>query len=81
MVEAGEKLAQIALQHVAKAPRKSLRSIQGTMGAFFNAVGIGIEDEAAFKDGLDNITECMMDHAVTERSRGDQTSFGFVNSE
>ncbi len=42
VVDAGEKLAHIPLEHVAIAAGKLLAAIQGAMGAFADAVGVGV---------------------------------------
>ena len=81
MIDAGKELADVALQHIGVVPRQLLRAIQGAVRALTEAVGVRIGDKCAFEDGLDEVTERMMDYPVAEGCGGDQPTLGLVNVE
>ena len=79
MIDAGKELADVALQHIGGVPRQLLRAIQGAMRALADAVGIRICDKCAFEDGLNEVTERVMNHPVAEGCSGDQPTLGLMN--
>ena len=66
VIHAGKELFDVALQHVHPAAGELLRPVHGAMGTLPLAAGIRIINEAALKDRLDDITQGVMDHLVTE---------------
>ncbi len=81
MVDAGEELAQVAGEDVAKAPSVGLAAIEGAVGAFADAVGVAGGDERPLEARFDDVAEGVMDYAVPEWRSGDETALGLVNVE
>jgi hypothetical protein len=51
------------------------------MCAFADPVGIAITDKATFKEGFNEVTEGMMNDAITKGGGTNKAAFGFMNSE
>jgi hypothetical protein len=51
------------------------------MGPFADPVGITIGHETTFENGLDQVTECVMDYPIPERGGADQPPFGVMDVE
>ena len=81
MIDAGEKLPQVALQHRGVAARQLLHTLQGAVRALAEASGVGVSDEGTLEDRLDEVAQGMVHHAVAERCGGDEAALGFVDEE
>ncbi len=81
VIYAGEELAYITGEHIGIATGKVGAAVQGPMGALAHPVGVGIVDETAFKDGLDDLAESVVDDPVTEGRGGDEAALGLVDVE
>jgi hypothetical protein len=57
VVDAGEELAHVALEHVGMPPGEVLRPIQRGVSALALAVGVGIVDEARLENGADDVDQ------------------------
>jgi hypothetical protein len=71
VINGGEVLFEVALQHVAPAAGELLAAVERAVRAFAEAVGVSICDEAPFPDRLGDVGERMMHHAVSKRRGGD----------
>jgi len=81
VVEAGEELAEVALESVAKTAGETLKTIQRAMGALAHAVGERIGNEAALERRFDDLAKRMVHDPVAKRRGGNQSPFWFVDEE
>jgi hypothetical protein len=79
VVDAGEELLDVALQHVAPATGKLLRPVHRAMGAFSYATGVRVIDETTLKDGLDGAAQGVVHHPITKGSGGDETALALLD--
>lgn len=49
------------------------------MGAKAPAIGVGVENKGAFKDGHDHVAEGMVNHSIAVGRSGNNAGFGFSN--
>lgn len=78
MIDRGEELHDICLQHVGIAAGKLGAAIQGGMSTFAGAAGVGIMDEAGFPDGFNDMAQGMMHHPIPEGGGADAAGFAIV---
>ena len=71
VVYTGEKLHDIALQHIGVAPGEVGAAVQGRVGALTFSAGVRIMDETRFPDRFDEVAEGMVGDPVAERGRRD----------
>ncbi len=81
MIQAWEKMLDIALEHVGVAPGKLGAAVQGGVGAFANPAGVRIVNEAPFPQRLDHLAQGMVDNPVAERRRRNQARLRIVDAE
>ncbi len=74
-------MPHVALENVRKAARVLLRPVERPVGALADPVGVGIGDEAALEERLDDVAQRVVDDPVAERGGGDQSPFGLVDVE
>ena len=72
VVETREELDEIALQAETAAARQAERSSQRPMGSFLPATGVGVGDEAALEERLEQRDQRVMHDAITEGRRANQ---------
>src|SRR5512135_1179759 len=81
MIDAGKELADVALENVAVASQIMLEPVHSRMGALAPAAGIGVLDESALEERLDDIAQGVMDHPVAVGRGADQPLLGLVDVE
>jgi hypothetical protein len=72
---------EVALEHVAKATGEVLAAVEGAMGAFAHPAGIGVVNEAALEDRLDDVDQGVVHHPVAKRGGGDDARFRIADGE
>jgi hypothetical protein len=81
MVNGRKILSDIQFQN-AGVPRASAPGVgEGFVSSKAGAAGEGVGNEAAFEDGLEDIGESVVHHAVPERRGGDEARFGVDDAE
>ena len=58
-----------------------LGAVERGVRAFANAAGIRVVNEAALEDRLDDVAQCVVDHAIAEGRGRDQARLGIVDAE
>ncbi len=79
MVNTRKELTDIELQNIRVTAGKRLTTVDSPMRAFANTIGIGVRNKTKLENRLYDITQCMMNHPISERSCADQTSFRIMN--
>lgn len=80
MVDAGKVFADVALENVGAGSGKLGETMEGAVGAKAPAIGIGIENEGAFKNGPDDVAEGVVNYAVTVGCSGNGAGFGVADA-
>ncbi len=79
MIDIGEVAADVGLKDVGGLAGEVGEAFQGAVGAVADAVGVGVGDEAALEDGLNNIAKGVMNHSVAVGCGGDPAWFWVVD--
>ena len=81
MVNTGEELLKITLQHISILASELIAAQDGAVSALACPVGIRVCDKAALPDRLDHPAQSMVHHPVAERCGRDKAALGIVNVE
>jgi hypothetical protein len=80
VVNRGEVLFYVHLEDIGETFLEFRESHNGGMSTLSLPRRVGVEDEGAFEDGLDDVAERMVDDPVAEGSGGDEALLGFIDS-
>jgi len=81
VVNGREELPDVALEDVGEAAGEFLAAVQRPVGAFADPVGVGIGNERALKEGLDDPYQGVVDDPVPEGGGGDEAALRVVDVE
>ncbi len=74
MVDGGKELAHVQRQDVGVAAQVVRAAVEGAVRTLALAVGVGVVDEAALEERLDDVDQGVVYNAIAERGGGDQAA-------